>query len=80
MPTSLLLQTSCLGGGVQQYLLHEDYEGAKAYALKMAEIFGEGNFYLELQDHGIEDQQKINNLDYLETQAEFEIRVYRKEK
>lgn len=29
---------------------------------------------------GIEDQQKINNLDYLETQAEFEIRVYRKEK
>lgn len=29
---------------------------------------------------GIEDQQKINNLDYLETQAEFEIRIYRKEK
>ena len=29
---------------------------------------------------GIEDQQKINNLDFLETQAEFEIRVYRKEK
>ena len=37
-----------------------DYEGAKAYALELAEIFGEGNFFLELQDHGIPEQQEVN--------------------
>ena len=39
--------------------MEEDYASAKKYALEMADIFGPGNFYLELQDHGIEDQQKI---------------------
>ena len=56
----LICLSACLGGGVQQFLLNEDYEGAKAYALRMAEIFGEGNFFLELQDHGIEEQTAVN--------------------
>ena len=56
----LICLSACLGGGVQQFLLNEDYDGAKAYALRMSEIFGEGNFFLELQDHGIEEQTAVN--------------------
>ena len=56
----LIALSACLGGAIPQYLLAEDYEGAKNYTLKMAEIFGEGNFYLELQDHGIEEQRPVN--------------------
>ena len=40
--------------------MNEDYEGAKNYALKLSEIFGEGNFFLELQDHGIDEQRPVN--------------------
>ena len=56
----LIALSACLAGGVQQFLLKEDYEAARSYALKMAEIFGEGNFYLELQDHGIPEQTPVN--------------------
>ncbi len=56
----LIALSACLGGAIPQYLLLEDYEAAKSYALKMAEIFGEDNFYLELQDHGIQEQQPVN--------------------
>ena len=56
----LVALSACLAGGVQQYLLNEEYEEAKAYALKMASIFDEGNFYLELQDHGIPEQRAVN--------------------
>ena len=56
----LIALSACLAGGVSQYLLEEDYDGAKAYALTMAEIFGDGNFFLELQDHGIEEQRPVN--------------------
>ena len=56
----LIALSACLAGGVAQYLLEEDYPSAKDYALKMAEIFGEGNFYLEMQDHGIDEQQPVN--------------------
>ena len=40
--------------------MSEDYEGAKAYALRLAGIFGPEHFYLELQDHGIEEQISVN--------------------
>ena len=40
--------------------MEEDYASAKEYALQMASIFGEGNFYLELQDHGIDVQRPVN--------------------
>jgi len=56
----LIALSACLAGGVSQYLLDEDYRGAREYALKMADIFGEDNFYLELQDHGIPEQRAVN--------------------
>ena len=56
----LIATSACLAGGVQQYLLDEDYEAAKNHALLMSEIFGEDNFYLELQDHGIPEQRVVN--------------------
>ena len=56
----LIALSACLAGAIPQYLMDEDYESAKAYALKLADIFGEGNFFLELQDHGIEEQRPVN--------------------
>ncbi|MBO5867712.1 MAG: PHP domain-containing protein, partial [Oscillospiraceae bacterium] len=56
----LIALSACLAGGIPQRLMEEDYEGAKEYALRMAEIFGEDHFYLELQDHGIQEQQAVN--------------------
>lgn len=56
----LIALSACLAGGVSQYLLEEDYDSAKTYALTMSEIFGDGNFFLELQDHGIEEQRPVN--------------------
>ncbi len=56
----LIALSACLAGAIPQYLLNEDYDSAKAYALKMSEIFGAGNFYLELQDHGIDEQRPVN--------------------
>ena len=56
----LIATSACLAGGVAQYLMDEDYPSAKAYAQKMAEIFGAERFYLELQDHGLEEQQAVN--------------------
>ena len=56
----LIATSACLAGAIPQYLMEEDYASAKAYALKLAEIFGEDNFYLELQDHGIAEQRPVN--------------------
>ena len=56
----LIALSACLAGGIPQRLLDEDYEGAKNYALTMSEIFGDEHFYLELQDHGIEEQRPVN--------------------
>ena len=56
----LIALSACLAGAVPQYLMQEDYEGAKKYALRLSEIFGIGNFYLELQDHGIDEQRPVN--------------------
>ena len=56
----IIALSACLAGGVAQYLLDEDYAAAKEYALKMADIFGPERFYLELQDHGIDEQRAVN--------------------
>ena len=56
----LIALSACLAGAIPQYLMEEDYAGAKEYALNLARIFGEGNFYLELQDHGIDEQRPVN--------------------
>ena len=55
----LIALSACLAGAVPHYL-QEDYETAKNYALELSRIFGEGNFYLELQDHGIAEQIPVN--------------------
>ncbi len=56
----LIATSACLAGAIPQYLMEEDYESAKAHALQMAAIFGPDRFYLELQDHGIEEQRPVN--------------------
>ncbi len=56
----LICTSACLAGAIPQYLMEEDYENAKKYALRLAEIFGPERFYLELQDHGIEEQRPVN--------------------
>ena len=56
----LIALSACLAGGVQRYLMNEEYEPARDYALKMEKIFGKGKFYLELQDHGIPEQRYVN--------------------
>ena len=56
----LLCLSACLAGGVAQFLMEDSYDSAKDYALKLRSIFGEENFYLELQDHGIEEQRAVN--------------------
>ena len=54
----LICLSACLVGEIPQLLLQRDYEGAKREALWYSSVFGEGNYYLELQNHGI-DEQKI---------------------
>ena len=56
----LIATSACLAGSVQQYLLEENYEMAKEQAMLLSDIFGEDNFYLELQDHGIPEQRAVN--------------------
>lgn len=62
----IIALSACLGGEVQQYLLDNNYEGAKNVALEMRDIFGKDNFFLELQNQGIEEQEDVNkNLNQL---------------
>lgn len=56
----IIATSACLAGRVQQRLLAGDYEGARAEALEYNGIFGEGNFFLELQDQGLEEEKRIN--------------------
>ena len=56
----LIALSACLAGEIPKRILHRNYDGAKEYALQMQEIFGQDNFYLELQDHGIPEQTEVN--------------------
>ena len=56
----LIALSACLAGEIPRRLRAEDYEGAKKHALELADIFGEGNFFLELQDHGMPEQREVN--------------------
>ena len=55
----LIALSACLAGDVQNRLLNGDYDGARREALEMLDIFGEGNYYLELQDQGLEEEARI---------------------
>ncbi len=55
----LICLSACLAGEIPRKLLAGDYNGAKDCALNFLSIYGEGNFYLEIQDHGLEDQRLV---------------------
>ncbi len=56
----IIALSACLAGEVQKNILRGMYEEGKAAALRYQEIFGEGNFFLELQDHGMAQQRLVN--------------------
>ncbi len=56
----IIALSACLAGEVQRYLVRNLYDEAKKAALRYEEIFGKGNFFLELQDHGIPEQKMVN--------------------
>lgn len=56
----IIATSACLAGEVQRYLARGMYEEAKRVALYYQDIFGKDNFFLELQDHGIAEQQYVN--------------------
>ena len=55
----LVCLSACLAGEIPQALLAGDYEKAKTAALYFNDLFGQGNFFIEIQDHGIDAQQQI---------------------
>ncbi len=55
----IIALSACLAGNIQQRLLVKDYEGAKKEAEELLDIFGEGNFYLEIQDQGLTEEKAI---------------------
>ncbi|BFJ83921.1 DNA polymerase III subunit alpha [Ruthenibacterium sp. TH_2024_36131] len=55
----LICLSACLAGEVPQALLAGDYERAKQLALYYENLFGKGNYYIEIQDHGIEEQRRV---------------------
>ena len=58
----LIAASACLKGAVAQKLAMNQTDEALSEALELREIFGDGNFYLELQDHGLEAQKRVNPL------------------
>ena len=55
----LICLSACLAGEVPQAILAGDYERAKQIALSYNELFGQGNYYIELQDHGLEQDPVV---------------------
>ena len=56
----IIALSACLAGEVPRYLVRNFYEEGKKAALRYQEIFGKGNFFLEMQDHGIPEQRLVN--------------------
>ncbi|MCR5823059.1 MAG: DNA polymerase III subunit alpha [Lachnospiraceae bacterium] len=56
----IICSSACLAGEVASYLKRGLYEEGKEAALRLEKIFGKGNFFLELQDHGIPEQKTVN--------------------
>ncbi|MBE6047730.1 MAG: DNA polymerase III subunit alpha [Clostridium sp.] len=55
----IIALSACLGGEIQRYLMDDEYDKAKEVALLYKDIFKDG-FYLEIQNHGMEEQRKVN--------------------
>ena len=56
----LIASSACLAGQVARHLMQDNYEAAKEEALYFNTLFGRGSFFLEVQDHGIPEQKKVN--------------------
>ena len=56
----LVCLSGCIAGLIPQLLLRDEYDGAKAKALELRELFGD-DFYLEVQDHGIAEERRAMN-------------------
>ncbi len=56
----LIAMSACLAGEIPKALSADDYEAAKGIAQKYIDLFGKDNFYIELQDHSIAEQKRIN--------------------
>ncbi|MBE5995862.1 MAG: DNA polymerase III subunit alpha [Lachnospiraceae bacterium] len=58
----IIASSACLAGEIAKLLMRGEYEEAKKTALEYRDIFGENNFFLELMDHGIPEQKRVNQL------------------
>ena len=56
----LIALSACLAGFIPRAIMAGNYEEAESHAIMMRHMFGDGNYYLEVQDHGIEDQKTVN--------------------
>jgi len=56
--------SGCLSGELCEHLVAGHYDKARAAAVQYQDIFGKGNFYLEIQDQGLEDEKKIHEALY----------------
>ncbi len=56
----IIALSACLAGEVQKNILRGMYDEGKEAAYRYQEIFGKGNFFLELQDHGLQEQKLVN--------------------
>lgn len=56
----LIALSACIVGDIQKFILQGQYQKAKELALYMNKVMGQDNFYLELQDHGIKEQEQVN--------------------
>ncbi len=55
----IICLSGCLAGNVQRELINHNYEAAKREALELAEIFGKNNFFLEIQNHFLEEDKPV---------------------
>jgi len=58
----LIATSACLGGVVPRILLNQGYDAGKERALMYNDIYGQGNFFLELQENGLEEQRQVNQM------------------
>lgn len=58
----IIALSACLSGEVNQRILENDIEAAYETAKKYAEVFGKDNYYLELQNHGLPEQKRVNEI------------------
>ncbi len=59
--SGLIALSACLSGAIPKAIVVGDFDGAKKEALRLAEIFGKDNFFLELQYHGMDEQRTVND-------------------